>query len=263
MRPDIPKPDVRGPESGVNTWTPDSGLRTSDPCLVGRNLSRSFGKGETLTHALCDVSLELYRGEVALLMGPSGSGKSTLLAVLSGLLRPTSGEVVALGQDLGALSEVERERFRLRHCGFIFQGINLFPMLTAREQLEMVVRWGEGTSLREAARRVEAMLDLLELSRRGDLRADQLSGGEKQRVAVGRALLKEPTFCFADEPTSSLDWAHGEQVVRLLRTAARERGATVLMVGHDPRLVPFADRVFCIADGRLVSPAPAPRSVQP
>jgi putative ABC transport system ATP-binding protein len=228
-----------------------------EPTLIGRNLSRSFGAGETLTHALSDVSLELGGGEFVLLMGPSGSGKSTLLAVLSGLLRPTSGEVIALGEKLGALSEVQRERFRLRHCGFIFQGINLFPMLTAREQLEMVVRWGEGASHREARRRVNAMLDLLGLTRRADLRADQLSGGEKQRVAIGRALLKQPTFCFADEPTSALDWAHGEQVVRLLRSAAHERGSTVLVVGHDARIVPFADRVLTIADGRLTSPPPA------
>jgi putative ABC transport system ATP-binding protein len=223
-----------------------------DATLIGRNLCRSFGKGETLTHALCDVSLDLQGGEVALLMGPSGSGKSTLLAVLSGLLRPTGGEVIAMGQRLGDLSEVGRERFRLRHCGFIFQGVNLFPMLTAREQLEMVVKWGEGVSYREAGRRVSTMLELLGLARRADLRADQLSGGEKQRVAVGRALLKQPTFCFADEPTSALDWAHGEQVVRLLRDAAHERGATVLVVGHDARIIPFADRVYTIADGRLL-----------
>jgi putative ABC transport system ATP-binding protein len=222
------------------------------PALVGRHLCRSFGQGETLTHALRDVSLELGRGQMVLLMGPSGSGKSTLLAVLSGLLRPTSGEVLAMGEMLDAMSERQRERFRLRHCGFIFQGVNLFPMLTAREQLEMVVEWSEGVSYREARRRINAMLDLLGLSRRGDLRADLLSGGEKQRVAIGRALLKQPTFCFADEPTSSLDWAHGEQVVRLLQDAAHQRGSTVLVVGHDARIIPFADRVLTITDGRLL-----------
>ena len=151
------------------------------------------------------------------MMGPSGSGKSTLLAVLSGLLKPDRGEVRIMGQDLWRMSERARERFRLRHFGFVFQGFNLFPSLTAQEQLEMVVRWSEGAVRREARRRVAEMLDQLGFGSRAHVRADQLSGGEKQRVAVGRALLKRPQFCFADEPTGSLDWGHGEQVIRLLR----------------------------------------------
>lgn len=219
--------------------------------LEARNLSRSFGSGETQATVLCDVSLDLYGGEVTLLMGPSGSGKSTLLAVLSGLLRPDSGDVTALGQSLWQMSERAQRQFRLRHCGFIFQGFNLFPSLTAREQLEMVLRWGEGASPREASRRVEEALVRLNLAPRGDLMADQLSGGEKQRVAIARALLKDPTFCFADEPTSSLDWSHGEQVVQLLQTAARERGATIFIVAHDSRIVPYADRVYHLVDGHL------------
>src|SRR5262249_9505181 len=152
-----------------------------------------------------------------LLMGPSGSGKSTLLAALSGLLRPDSGRVLALDQDLWALSDKQRERFRRRYCGFIFQGYNLFPALTARQQLEMVLRWGNGLSSREAHRRTNTMLGLLGLSKKADLRPNQLSGGEKQRVAIGRALIKEPSLVFADEPTAALDWKHGEQVIELLR----------------------------------------------
>ncbi len=233
----------------------------AEPALVARHLYRSFGTGEAVARVLRDVSLELHAGRLLLLMGPSGSGKSTLLAVLSGLLRPDRGGVQVLGEDLWRMSEPARERFRLRHFGFIFQGFNLFPSLTAREQLEMVVRWGEGASRREARRRVAEMLDLLGLGRRADVRADQLSGGEKQRVAVGRALLKQPRFCFADEPTSSLDWAHGEQVIRLLQAAARERQAVVFVVGHDQRLVPYADRVLHLADGRLL-PEPAPTSAE-
>jgi putative ABC transport system ATP-binding protein len=219
--------------------------------LEARHLVRSFGEGENATTVLRDVSLDLHAGEVFLLMGPSGSGKSTLLAVLSGLLRPDQGDVVALGQPLWRLSEKTQREFRLRHCGFIFQGFNLFPSLTAREQLEMVLRWGEGASQREASRRVAESLERLGMGRRGDLCADQLSGGEKQRVAIARALIKEPTFCFADEPTSSLDWAHGEQVIGLLRTAARERGATIFIVAHDARIKPYADRVCYLDDGRL------------
>src|SRR5262249_17885678 len=140
---------------------------------------------------------------------------------------------------------------RLRHCGFIFQGYNLFAALSARQQLEMVVRWGEGATAREARRRADEMLALLGLGRKGHLRPLELSGGEKQRVAIGRALIKDPQLCFADEPTSALDWAHGEQVVELLRNAAHDRGATVLCVAHDARIVPYADRVFYLEDGRL------------
>jgi putative ABC transport system ATP-binding protein len=225
---------------------------SEEPTLRGIRLTRVFGDGETKTTALQDASLELYSGQINLLMGPSGSGKSTLLAVLSGLLRPDSGRVIALGQDLWAMSEKEQERFRLRHTGFIFQGYNLFPALTARQQLEMVLRWGEGASSSEARRRTEEMLSLLGLARKAHLRPAELSGGEKQRVAIGRALAKNPMFCFADEPTSALDWANGEQVIELLRTAAHERGATILVVAHDARIIPYADRVFQMEDGRLM-----------
>src|SRR5205085_8635501 len=121
----------------------------------------------------------------------------------------------------------------------------------ARQQLEMVMRWGAGASAREARDRANAMLSLLGLAKKADLRPLQLSGGEKQRVAIGRALIKEPQFVFADEPTAALDWKHGEQVVELLRNAAHDRGATVLCVAHDARIVPYADKVFYMEDGRL------------
>ncbi len=224
-----------------------------EPTLSGRRLSRSFGEGATASTVLHEVSLDLYPGEFALLMGPSGSGKSTLLAVLSGLLRPDSGQVQALGQDLWQLNEREREQLRQRHAGFIFQGYNLFPALTARQQLEIVLQWGEGTPARVARRRAQAMLDLLGLGRKSHLRPAQLSGGEKQRVAIGRALVKQPALCFADEPTSALDWSHGEEVVEMLRSAAHDRGTTLLVVSHDHRLLPYADRIFHLEDGRLKS----------
>lgn len=227
------------------------------PVLRGRRLTRSFGTGEARTDALQSVSLDLFRGQITLLMGPSGSGKSTLLSVLSGLLRPDGGKVLALGEDLWSLSDRERERFRLRHFGFIFQGYHLFPALTAVQQVEMVLRWGEGVPRREARQRALEMLDRLGLAKKTHLRPAQMSGGEKQRVAVGRALIKNPALCFADEPTSALDWAHGEQVVDLLRQAAHEQEATILIVSHDARLVPLADQVLHMEDGCLPQPEPA------
>src|SRR5438093_1927363 len=226
------------------------------PTVSGLNLTRIFGSGMIKTMALRQASLDLYPAEMALIKGPSGSGKSTLLAALSGLLRPDSGQVMLLGENLWQLSERDRKRFRLLHCGFIFQGYNLFPALTARQQLEMVLRWGEGTPAREARRRADEILTLLGLAKRAGARPMHLSGGEKQRVAIGRALVKNPNFCFADEPTSALDWKHGEQGVELLRAAAHERRTTILVVSHDPRIVPYVDQVFHIEDGCLAEPTP-------
>lgn len=233
------------------TRTAPAAITHRGPTLSGEGLLRSFGAGATKTHALKNVSLELHRGEMNLLMGPSGSGKSTLLAVLSGLLRPDGGAVRALGQDVWAMSDTEMERFRLRHCSYIFQGYNLFPALTARQQLEVVLRWGEGCGVREARKRADYVLGQLGLANRAHLRPAQLSGGEKQRVAIARALVKNPSFVFADEPTSALDWENGRQVIDLLQETIRDRGATVLVVTHDHRLEKYADRVFQMADGSM------------
>jgi putative ABC transport system ATP-binding protein len=226
-----------------------------EPVLRGLHMKRSFGDGETRSYALRDVSLDLFRGQLVLLMGPSGSGKSTLLAVLSGLLQPDSGKVLAFdGEkmiDIWTMTDRQRENFRLKNCGFIFQGYNLFPALNARQQLEIVLRWGEGMPAVEARKQAEEILSLLGLAKKARLLPSQLSGGEKQRVAIGRALVKSPLFCFADEPTSALDWAHGEHVIELLRAAAHERGTTTLVVSHDHRILPFVDAVYHLTDGRL------------
>ena len=220
--------------------------------LRAERLLRTFGSGETKTYALQGVSLGLNAGQLNVLMGPSGSGKSTLLAVMSALLRPDGGRVTALGQDLWRMSDLQLEKFRLRHCSYIFQGYNLFPALTARQQLEVVLRWGEGCTGSEARRRADQVLGTLGMSNRAHLRPSQLSGGEKQRVAIGRALVKRPSFIFADEPTSALDWENGQQVIELLTNTAK-KGTTVLVVTHDPRLLGYAHRVFELADGKLTA----------
>jgi putative ABC transport system ATP-binding protein len=221
------------------------------PLLSACHLMRSFGANEETTVALRDVSLDLYRGQLTLINGPSGSGKSTLLAALSGLLRPNSGQVTALGKELWQISEAEREAFRLNHCGFVFQSYHLIPALTAYEQLEMILRWGLGLGPEETYSRVMEMLSFLDLSAKAASLPSQLSGGEKQRVAVGRALVKSSELCFADEPTSALDWEHGKQIVELLRKAATSRGATVVIVSHDARIIPYAHRVLRMEDGLL------------
>jgi putative ABC transport system ATP-binding protein len=223
--------------------------------LRAERLVRSFGDGAQRRIALREISVELHAGELALLMGPSGSGKSTLLAILSGLLQPDSGHVFAedtgSSLDIWSLSEGERERFRLRNTGFIFQGYNLFPALSAIQQLEIVLKWGQGLGGREARHQAGEMLERLGLGKQMYKKPAQLSGGEKQRVAIGRALVKNPKYLFADEPTSALDWENGQQVVELLRDAAHSRGATIFIVTHDHRMLPFVDVSYHLEDGHL------------
>ncbi|HXD84930.1 MAG TPA: ABC transporter ATP-binding protein [Urbifossiella sp.] len=225
------------------------------PALKGLGITKSYGDGERRRVALDNVSLELHSGKLALLMGPSGSGKSTLLAVASGLLEPTEGQVLAEDRgelrDVWAMTAKQREDFRLRTTGFVFQGYNLFPALTARQQLEIVLKWGGYAGTFAARRQADEMLERLGMSPNRHKKPAHLSGGEKQRVAIGRALVKNPSFMFADEPTSALDWENGQKVMELLRDAAHERGASILVVSHDHRLLPYVDVYYHLEDGHL------------
>src|SRR5262245_42087289 len=226
---------------------------TMSIAIRAQHLSKSFGRAPHRTLALQDVSLELEAGQITALIGPSGSGKSTLLAVLSGLLGPDEGEVRLLGENVWQMTDRQRETFRRRHCGFVFQQYNLFPALTASQQLEIALRWASDLSADSVGPQAEKTLVQLGLADKLHLRPQQLSGGENQRVAVARALAKRPALLFADEPTAALDWKNGEQVVGMLQSAAREYGTTVLLVSHDPRIIPRVDRVLRIADGCLTA----------
>jgi putative ABC transport system ATP-binding protein len=220
--------------------------------LIASGVTRSFTNGSITTKVLGGVDLIVQSGEMTLIVGPSGSGKSTLLAVLSGLLRPDGGAVQALGCDLWRQPPEAIDRFRLEHCGFVFQGFNLFPALTAAEQVVLPLQY---TGLANAAARARAdeALAAVGLHDKAALYPLALSGGEKQRVAVARAIAKRPQLLFADEPTSALDKENGANVARLLHAIARSQGATVLCVSHDPRLIAHADRVVRIEDGVLTS----------
>jgi len=220
------------------------------PSIVAESVQRSFGTGASRTEVLRGVSLEILPGELTLIVGPSGSGKSTLLSVLSGLLRPDAGGVRVLGEQLWNLGEERIDAFRLRHCGFVFQGFNLFPALTALEQVMLPLQYAGVRGPAVASRAAQA-LEAVGLGPRAHLRPAELSGGEKQRVAIARALVKRPELIFADEPTSALDRENGRIVIDLLHRAAVPRGATVLAVTHDPRLVAHSDRVLRIEDGRI------------
>ena len=218
--------------------------------IRAKGLTKRYTSGNAVLTVLDDAAFWARSGEIALVMGPSGSGKSTLIAVLSGLLRPDAGHVSALGADLWTLRPAEIDRFRLANCGFIFQGFNLFPALTALEQVSQVLRFA-GRSPKAARAQAEATLDAVGMTPRLHLRPAELSGGEKQRVAIARALAKQPRLIFADEPTSALDGENGQRVIALLQGAAREQDAAVICVTHDQRLEAWADRVIHIEDGRI------------
>jgi putative ABC transport system ATP-binding protein len=225
-------------------------MNPADCALYATGLVKRFKTGRTSAEVLKGVDFDAHFGEMTLVMGPSGSGKSTLIATLSGLLRPDAGRVTALGEDLWSFKADKLDRFRLANCGFIFQGFNLFPALTALEQVSILLRHA-GHSSREARREAEAALDEVGLTPRADHRPHELSGGEKQRVAIARALAKNPRLIFADEPTSALDAENGQAIVRLLQRAAQTRGAAVICVTHDSRLEIFADRILHLDDGRV------------
>ena len=233
---------------------------TSAPrALAAKSLTKRFRSGRGFVEVLRGVDFEAMHGEVTMVMGPSGSGKSTLIATLSGLMKPDGGQVMALGEDLWSRRPGKIDRFRLDHCGFVFQGFNLFPALTALQQVTTVLKY-KGVPKRAARAMAEEALVEVGLDKRMHQRPDALSGGEKQRVAIARALAKRPTLLFADEPTSSLDGENGQIVTRLLRRAAKEHGAAVICVTHDPRLEAFADRIVHLEDGRILDRDPPPPS---
>ena len=223
---------------------------SGEVALRAEGLTKSFKSGRSKVEVLKSVDFEARHGEVTLVMGPSGSGKSTLIACMSGLLRPDTGKVTALGQTLWSLSAGRIDKFRLDHCGFIFQGFNLFPALNARQQVEVILKY-QGVSRADTRERARLALEEVGLKPRMGQRPSELSGGEKQRVAIARALAKQPQLLFADEPTSALDGENGQVVVRLLQRAAKQHGAAVICVTHDVRLEAWADKVVHLDDGRI------------
>lgn len=220
--------------------------------LSVRGLSKVFGSGDLAVAALQNVDLDVRAGELVALLGPSGSGKTTLLLCISLILEPTAGVITLNGKDIycnGKIS-VDTRRYRREMVGFVFQAHNLIPFLSALDNIALPMQLN-GVDGRIARRRAHELLDYLEISHRAEYMPANLSGGEQQRVSIGRALANEPPLIFADEPTASLDTGRGMKVMELLKRIAQEKNSAIIAVTHDVRMIAGFDTTYRMEDGRL------------
>lgn len=225
--------------------------RFKEQAIVATDVEMVYHSGSQDYRVLCGVDLTIQQGDIQLLMGPSGSGKTTLLSILAGILTPTAGSVKLLGQEITNMSRAQLAHFRLENIGFIFQGFNLFPALTASENVEVALKVKGVRGASNRRRMAHELLSQVKLDDRLNHLPRDLSGGQKQRVAIARALAGDPQIIMADEPTAALDSHSGHAVIELLRQLAKQSDRTVLIVTHDPRLVDVADRVAILEDGVL------------
>ena len=223
-----------------------------DAAVRVRGVTKSFGTGGSLTRALRGVDLDVPYGELLMLVGPSGCGKTTLVSIVAGTLEPSAGEVIVLGQDLVAMRNGPKVRFRRDNVGFVFQSYNLLPALTAVENAAvplLIAGWRRARAVEAAA----AVLDRLGLGDRLTRLPAELSGGQQQRVAIARALVHDPRLLICDEPTSALDAENGRITMELIAGIAVQPDRAVIVVTHDSRVYSFADRIAAMEDGRIVS----------
>ena len=220
--------------------------------LMAKGITRTLGEGASQVQALKGITLSLRAGELTLLMGPSGSGKTTLLSIFGCILQPTEGQMIISQQSTKGMTAEQLAELRRQHIGFIFQSYNLFPTLTAIENvmLALDVRRKHSADRRRAAQQV---LESVGLGHRLNAYPRKLSGGERQRVAIARSLVGDPTLILADEPTAALDGVNGKSVMELLSSIAQDKSRAVFVVTHDSRILPFADRIVRIEDGNIVS----------
>jgi putative ABC transport system ATP-binding protein len=225
--------------------------RERNTVIRATGVGKIYREGVTELRALQEVDLEVRAGELTLLMGPSGSGKTTLLSILGCILRASEGKLEVLGEDVSSLPESELPRIRREGIGFVFQGFNLFPALTAAENVALALDV-RGVRAGEAKKRGEELLAEVGLAQKTRSFPADLSGGQKQRVAIARALAGDPPILLADEPTAALDSTSGRTVIELLQKLARVHGRAVVMVTHDPRVLSFGDRIVHLEDGRIL-----------
>ena len=239
-----------GPRSDVTRrlLAPPGGIAvTRTPVFEARGLEKVYRMGEVDVAALRGVDLDIYEGEVVVVLGPSGSGKSTLLNVLGGLDAPTAGRVHWRDHDLSLADDALLTRYRRDHVGFVFQFYNLMPSLTARENVALAAEIARNPMAPEEA------LGLVGLSARLDHFPSQLSGGEQQRVAIARAFAPRPVMVLADEPTANLDTENGRQAMEIMQRLNEQTGTAFIFATHDPRVVAYAKRVIRLRDGRVES----------
>ncbi|EAD8370278.1 ABC transporter ATP-binding protein [Listeria monocytogenes] len=218
--------------------------------LMMKNISKNYQDGEQVIEVLKNVSLEVAQGEFVAIVGPSGAGKSTFLSIAGALLSPTEGEIAIGGTTLNSMSEKALTKVRLDKVGFIFQGANLIPYLSVRDQL-LVIAELSGEKGSAAKERADKLLQELGLTTRQNNYPESLSGGEKQRVAIARALMNDPDIILADEPTASLDANRGHKVVQMIADEVKRKNKAAIMVTHDERVLDLVDRVIRIEDGYL------------
>jgi putative ABC transport system ATP-binding protein len=226
---------------------PENSLETGEPVFQVRGLTKTYGEGEAAVHALSGVDLDLFAGELVVLLGASGSGKSTLLNNLGGLDSPTSGQLGFRGWDLARADADGLTQYRREVVGFVFQFYNLIPSLTARENVALI------TEIAADPMRPEDALSLVGLSERKHHFPAQLSGGEQQRVAIARAIAKRPEVLLCDEPTGALDIRTGITVLEAVQRINRELGTLTVIITHNAAIAAMADRVLTLSDGRIVS----------
>lgn len=217
--------------------------------LEVKNLSKIYGKGDTLVKAVDDVSFTVEQGEFVAIIGPSGSGKSTLLHIIGGVDTPTTGNVIIDGTDITKLKESPLSIFRRRQIGLVYQFYNLIPILTVEENLTLPLLLDGRKPNKE---QIDYLVGNLGLGDRLNYLPNQLSGGQQQRVSIGRALANNPALLLADEPTGNLDSENSKEIVALLRKFNREHNQTVIMITHDERIAQSADRIIAIEDGKIV-----------
>jgi putative ABC transport system ATP-binding protein len=229
----------------------------SEPVIQTRDLTKEFVRDQFHVVALKDANIEVKKGEFVVLMGPSGSGKSTLLHLIAAMDRPTDGEILVLGENLRSLSDRAIAHWRNVHIGFVFQGFNLIPVLTAIENVELPLKL---TSLNKKERMEHATtaLQLVGLGDRLKHLPRQLSGGQEQRVAIARAIVTDPDLILADEPTGNLDATSATEVLTLLSRLNKEFGKTIVMVTHDPHAARFATKIRHLEKGELLPEGQVP-----
>jgi putative ABC transport system ATP-binding protein len=230
---------------------PPAHLSSRELAVRLRDVSKSFGSGDQKVMALRGVDWDVYAGQMSLIVGPSGCGKTTLLSVVAGILNCDGGEVSVFGEEISAMSDRRKTRYRAKHIGFVFQQYNLLPALTAAENtaIPLVIA---GLSKEKAVRKAREVLASLGMGKKTESLPNQLSGGQQQRVAIARALVHEPSLLVCDEPTAALDHETGHTVMELLREAAVRPGRAVVIVTHDNRVFHFGDRIAHMDDGRVV-----------